>query len=615
MLFSELAEHFRRIEEETKRLELVRLVLELLKATPKDHVDKVLYLLQGRIRPEFEGVELGLAEKLTIRTVEKTFGVPATDVVAARNEEGDLGRAVEGLLQRRSQKSLFEEPLSVARVYDGFVRIAESKGAGSQESKLRQMSELLHAAKPLEARYLVRLVGGKLRLGVAEQTMVEALALWVAKREASSVQDLDDQERAERAEAKRLVERGLNVSSDVALVAKTLMQGGLDAVADLRIRVGVPIRPMLSERTETLAKALELVGGRARVEFKYDGLRMQVHVGDRVRVFSRRLEELTPQFPDVVEAAAKAFAGHQVIVEGEAVAVDPQTGAILPFQVLSTRRGRKSGISSSAGQSTLAAGVSDYTKKVPVKLFLFDALFVDGDEVVDSTLEDRRAALERVVTPAGAVELGESLVVDSVAALEEYFQRVTNLGAEGVMIKNPSSAYQAGNRGWAWIKFKHDYVEGLQDSLDLVAVGAYWGQGRRGGWYGALLMAAFNDESGTFESVCRLATGFDDQTLRGLQDRLAPFATSTKPANVEAGEEPDVWLQPGLVLEVVGAELTLSPRHKCAWGSLESGAGLSVRFPRFTGRWRSDRAPEQATTTQELVGMYQRRHSQSAAAE
>jgi len=610
MEFRVLAEHFERLEKASKRLELTAGVIALLKATPRSLVDKVLYMTQGRLYPDFVGVELGVAEKLAVRALSKTLGVAEEEVVALQKKLGDIGTAAEEVLKKRRQKTFGGESLTVEHVYETFEKIAKSTGTGSQEAKLRFLGELLHNASPLEGRYLVRLVSGKLRLGVADQTLLEALALYEANREATSVVDLEAKDRQEREEAKRAVEKAMEVTSDIALVAKTLIDGGLAAVKRLKVKLGVPIRPMLAERTETLEEAMERMGGVAQVEYKYDGLRIQAHVGDKVDLFSRRLERITGQFPDVVEALESARRGKKsFIVEGEAVAVDPKTGRIRPFQELATRRGRKYGLTGD-GQGKLTD--IDYTKKVPVRLFLFDALYHDGQEIMDEPLRHRRKRLEGLFKENDHVVMAEAQEFDAVKDVERYFDKVTSMGAEGIMLKNPASAYQAGNRGWAWIKFKADYQEGAVDSFDLAVVGAYWGQGRRSGWYGGLLLAAVNEKTGEYEAVTRLATGFDDATLMGLEERFRPFVSKSKPKRVVSEEEPDVWIEPKVVVEVVGAELTLSPRYTVARGVFRPDAGLSVRFPRFTGRWRDDKKPEQATTDKELVKFYKMRLEASA---
>lgn len=610
MEFQRLVDHFLRIEETSKRLETTARLIDLLKDTPPALADKVLYLLQGRIYPDFVGIELGVAEKLTLRALVKTLGASEADVIQLQRKLGDLGLAAEEVIRKRKQRSFDSDRLTVTRVYQAFEKIAKSAGAGSQEQKLGLLGELLHAASPVEGRYLVRLVSGKLRLGVADQTLLDALTLFATGRDATSVVGLKDDERREREAARAVVERGLDVTSDIARVAKTLREGGLPAVKKLKIEVGIPLRPMLAERTDTLEEALEKVGGSAQVEYKYDGLRVQAHVGKTIELFSRRLERLTDQFPDLVEGLKQARKGKEFIVEGEAVAVDPKTGRIRPFQDIATRRGRKYGLAGAADQGKLTS--LDFTKTVPVRLFLFDALYDEGEEIIGKSLSERRKFLQGLVRPDDSVALAEAHEFSTVEQLERYFEKVCTLGAEGIMIKDPRSPYKAGSRGYSWIKFKADYQEGLVDSFDLVAIGAYWGQGRRGGWYGALLLATVNEKTGRFESVCRLATGFDDATLAKLEERFKPYVAAARPKNVDSEEEPDVWLEPHVVLEVVGAELTLSPRHRCAWGVLKPDAGISVRFPRFTGRWRDDKKASQATTDLELVKAFQmKRKAQS----
>lgn len=600
--FEVLAEAFRKIEGTPKRLESTQLVLDLLRSLPSSLVDKAVLMLQGKLYPDFVGVELGVAEKLTVKAVARTYGAEEAEVEALRKKHGDLGLAAEAIAARRRQRTMSTAPLTIAGVYQAFEKIAKAQGAGSQDAKISGVSGLLAAASPLSARYLVRLATGKLRLGVADQTVVEALGALLAGGTAGSVTELDEADRARRDEAKAAAQRALDVTSDLGAVAQAALDGGLSALKRLRLKLGVPLRPMLSERAGTLEEALARMPGRAFVEYKYDGLRMQVHLSSKTELFSRRLERLTAQFPDVLATLPKAFPGHSVIVEGELVAVDAKTGGFRPFQDLSQRRGRKYGL---GGEQGLEGDARDVTKEIPVKLFLFDLLWADGDDYTERPLEERRAQLEKLLKPSKGVALGDEHEMRTVKQVEDYFQQVSLQGAEGIMIKNPESAYQAGSRGYSWIKFKADYDASMADTFDLVPVGAYWGQGRRGGWYGALLLACANEETGRFESLCRLATGFDDATLAGLEKRFAPHVVKAKPKDVESTLEPDVWLSPEVVLEVQGAELTLSPNHRCAWDVLKPDAGLSVRFPRFTGRWRDDKKPAQATTTREIVKMFQ----------
>jgi DNA ligase 1 len=625
--FAHLAQTFDRLASESSRLGMTRILADLLAELEPEDIAPVMYLMQGAVRPEWEAVELGLAEKSIVKAIAQAAGLDAVGkqgvarVTERYHELGDLGLAAEGLLAERAgskQTGLFAfgakppQALEVREAYQRLLQIAGTGGQDSQTHKQRQLEALLSAVTPEEARYLVRFVAGRLRLGVADMTVLDALAAWHLQRGVRSVQEMSPEERAEQEGARATLERAYDLRSDLSLVAETLARGGLQAVAELGIAVGTPLRPMLAERSDTLADILNRHGGATVVETKYDGLRMQVHVEQqehgpaRVRLFSRRLEDLTAAFPDVVATVQAASRGGATIVEGECVAWDPATGRLRPFQDVSRRRGRKTGLGGTvqtlSGEEGARAGL-DITREVPVVLFLFDALAVDGDSLLHEPYLARRTRIEERfdTTPDGALRLAAAERCATEAEMEQVFQRVVQEGGEGIMCKRPDGIYKAGGRGYDWIKFKADYQEGLADSMDLVVVGAFHGRGRRAGWYGALLMACRTPTG--FASVCKLGTGFDDATLAGLKGRLSDAMVPARPSEVEADLEPDVWFRPQAVAEVQAAELTLSPIHPAARGVLREGYGLAARFPRFAG-WREDKGPADATTADELVTLY-----------
>ena len=574
MLFSTVADAYARLEATAKRLEMTDLLAALLRETPADVIDKVVYLTQGRIVPDFEDTELGLAEKLVTKALAQTAGTPQAHVEAVWKARGDLGLVAEEIIATKAQRSLFGEALTVEKVHGNLLEIARAAGYGSQEDKMDKLQELLMDATPLEARYLVRTVVGKMRLGVADMTVIDALAQAYAAKE-----DRD------------AIERAYNVSSDLGQVARALAAGGLAAVKEIRLKLGVPLRAMLCERLESLEAILERLG-KCAFEYKYDGLRVQAHLGPtRVQLFSRQLEDITAQFPEVVDGLRAAVKAKACIIEGEAVPVDPNTGTFLPFQQVSRRRGRKHG---------LEAAVQEF----PVTLFAFDCLFLDGDDLTEQAWRRRRKALEKVVRPNDAIRLGEVLVADGAKAAQGFFDAALESGCEGLVAKALESKYEAGARGFQWIKYKRDYKSEMTDTVDLVVVGAFAGRGKRAGTYGALLCAAYDRRTDTFYTACKLGTGFDDATLFALPQRFEPHKVKAKPARVESAMKAEVWFEPAVVLEVLGAELTLSPVHTAAMGKVRKGAGLAVRFPRFTGKWREDRKAEDATSVGELLKMY-----------
>ncbi len=627
MEYAALVDHFERLEATTKRLELTAILAEALDGLDRDEVEPAVRLLQGKVAPDWEGVELGLAEKLVLQVLARAAGlnVKADGVAEATrvyHDAGDLGLAAQRLMERKggaAQVGLmaFGEPedapgLSVRAVFDRLHAIAAVEGSGSQDLKQKLLLKLLGDAGPREAKFIVRTVAGRLRLGVADMTFLDALTAWHRGGIVKSVTEMEPEERAEHEDVRARLERAYDLRSDLAFVARTLAEGGLEAVDAVQVQHGVPLRPMAAGRLKTLPEILEKHAGRSALEYKYDGLRVQAHVSADpdvpVKLFSRRMEDLTSQFPDVQEHLRKALRGRSAIVEGECMAMNKETGRMRPFQDVSRRRGRKTGLGEDARkESALAEGGQAATTmmdEIPVSVFLFDCMAADGESVMHEGYAARRDRVEALFDLNDDVRLSTMAVCDDEGAMEAFFQQAVADGAEGIMCKALDAPYKAGNRGFDWIKYKTDYTEDLVDTMDLVAVGAFYGRGRRAGWYGALLMAAYDPDTDTYPTVCKLGTGFDDATLMGLKDRFAEHVSAGKPADVDAEMVPDVWFHPAVVMEVQAAELSLSPTHRAGWGSVRAGAGLAARFPRFTV-WRDDKAPQQATTVEEIRGMYE----------
>jgi DNA ligase-1 len=578
--FPELAAAYVRIEATTKRLEMRTLLADLFRATGPGELGPLLYLSQGLLAPEYEGVELGMADSLARRAVATATGAPEDEIGRLLRSSGDLGTTAEELLTALARPPT-PKPLEVREVYDGLLQIARASGEGSQETKIGILVALLERCSPVEARYLVRFVLGRLRLGVREMTLLDALA----ERFAGGTKP-----------GRERIEAAFNVCSDLALVADALAEAGLDGLDSIHLTVGRPVRAMLGERSPDLADVLQRMEGRAALEYKYDGLRIQAHVPleGPARLFSRRLEDISAQFPELVTALPKALHGLPAIVEGECVPIDANTDEIRPFQEVSRRRGRK-------------YDLERMQEEVPVVLFLFDVLLSPDGPEIDRPLPERRARLEKLVRSDQRIRLATQRVVDSVEAAQAFFDESIAAGCEGVMAKSLSaeSTYRAGARGFWWIKYKREYTHGLADSIDGVVIGGFHGRGRRAGRYGALLLATYDAEHDRFESFCKVGSGFDDAGLAELPEKLQPFEVAERPEGLLTELVPDQWMRPGLVLEVRGAELTLSPNHRSAFGRVRPGTGFALRFPRFTGRYRDDKGPTDATTSEELLRLYQ----------
>jgi DNA ligase-1 len=575
-----LIDFYEKIEATTKRLEITDLLTELLKQAPKESIDKIVYLTQGKLYPDFVGVELGLAEKLAIKAISEVSGKSEEEVEKKFDELGDLGKVAEAILERKTQQTLFQKPLTINVVYDAFEKMAKASGEGAVDLKIKHLCRLLNDAAPKEARYIVRTALGRLRLGVADMTILDALAIAYGGGKAS----------------REILERAYNLSSDLGFVAKTAAIEGLEGIKKFRISIGRPIRPMLAERLSDPKEILEKLGGKGAAEYKYDGIRLQAHLlSDKIYLFSRRLENITTQFPDACKYVRDCVKVKEAIVEGECVGIDPNTGDMLPFQAISQRRGRK-------------YDIEKMEEEVPVEVFLFDILYVNGEDYTVKPFLERRRKLEEIVEETERGKTSELIITSDPEELDRYMDKAVSEGCEGVIVKSIGldSIYKAGARGWIWIKYKRSYKAELADTFDLVPVGAFYGKGKRAGSYGALLMAAYNEEKDIFETICKLGSGFTDEDLKKLSEEMKKWIIPHKHARVESLMEANVWFSPGIVLEVASDEITLSPLHSCGKDLIKKGSGLALRFPRFTGRWRFDKSPEDATTTSEILETYKK---------
>jgi len=574
-----MSEAYEKIEATTKRLEMTDLLVDLLRNTTKDMVDKVAYLTQGKIYPDFMGVEIGVAERLAVKALARASGAKESAIEDDLKKSGDVGESGRKFLGKKKQVTFFQQSLTVQRVYDTLDKMAKASGSGAVDQKLGLLAGLLSDASPQEAKYILRTVTGNLRLGIADMTVLDALAIAFGGGK----------------EAREDVERAYNICSDLGRVAKAIVEKGLDGVKKFEVSVGEPIRPMLAERLSSPEAILEKFGGKCVAEYKYDGERLQVHKqGNKVTLFSRRLENISSQYPDAVELFRKYVKAERAILECECVAVDVDTGEMRPFQELMHRR-RKYGIEKA---------IEEY----PVSLFMFEALYVDGKDLTFDPYPTRRKALEKAISQSDRVKLANSVIAADVKELERFFLEAIEDGCEGLVCKSiaKDSVYQAGARGWLWVKYKRDYKSEMTDTVDLVVVGAFHGRGKRAGVYGALLLAAYNHDSDTFETVTKCGTGFTDEDLAKLPKMMETHVVKQKHSRVNSVLEADVWFEPAVVIEVLGAEITLSPIHTCAMDSVRKDSGLAIRFPRFTGNYRVDKAAEDATTAGEIVEMYEK---------
>ena len=576
MRYEIVAEAYRDLERSSGRIVLIERLAELFRQTPDELVPTVALLCQGQIAPDFAGVELGMAERLAARAVAQAVGTTGEQVLAGAREVGDLGLTAEQLLQELDPERA--ATLEVGVVFEGLHEIARAEGEGSlgaQAGRDGRAAGAGHAA------------GGPLPGPDRD------------RQPAAGDRDRDHPGRAGGGACRR-PEGPAGAGAGLQHLFRPQHGRGhpgprrRSAVEAIQVRAGNPVRPMLAQRMSESAEILAKLGGTCAAEYKYDGIRVQAHrTADGVlELYTRRLDRVSTQFPEVVELLDRSLGPREVILEGEVVAADPASGELRPFQDVMFRRRKY--------------GIAEATKDFPVSMFCFELLYADGTDLTRLPYLERRARLAEAITPSPRLLLTTAEQVSDEATLEATFEQAVAEGCEGLICKSvdPAAQYQAGARGWQWIKLKRDYRSELTDTLDLVVVGGLAGRGRRAGMYGALLLGVYDPAGERFQTICKCGTGFSDAELAGLPARLAPLARAQRPARVDSRWAADVWFEPTLVVEVLAAELTLSPHHTAGWGLLKEDAGLALRFPRFTGRWRDDKAPTDATTVEEAIAMY-----------
>ena len=575
MKFSVLSDSLEKMELTTKRLELTDILVELIKKTPTNRISKVIYLIQGKIRPNFEGVELGIAEKLVIRAISKSSGTTIKKIEADYNDDGELGKTGANILKQKTQTTFSAETITLDRVYNTLLKISNLEGKGSQDMKMKYISSLLNDATPIESKFVLKILLGTLRLGIAENTVMDALAIAFTGKK----------------ENREIVENAYNVSSDLGKVSEVLATEGLDGILKFNTSLFSPIRPMLADRVKSEQDAIKKIENEFAAEYKLDGERAQIHKkNNEIILFSRSLENITKYYPDIVEKISNSINANEGIFEAEIVAINESTGNFLPFQELMHRRRKHK----------LEQAILDY----PITVNFFDLLYYNGNDFLEKPYSERRKNLESIIKENNFARLIPMSIVKKEEDISEILENSINSGCEGLMLKVLNSPYRAGTRGNNWLKLKREYQNELGDSLDLVVVGAFFGRGRRTGKYGTLLLSTYNSESDTFPTICKVGTGFTDENLDQLFQILSNKVILKKNPRVESSIEADIWFEPELVLEIVASEITLSPIHKTGLDMIRKDTGFALRFPKFTGKIRTEKSVEDASVDEEVIALY-----------
>ena len=582
MKFNILSQLFSELESTTKRLEMIDLLSkffsEIKEKKDFEDLDKIVYLLQGQLAPNIKQFpKMGLAEKMIIEALSVHSGIDGKKIKEVLIKQGDIGAAAELILsKKKKQKSLFDynkineksgTSIEISELYSELKRIALTEGAGSHDIKLGILRGLMRKCSPLETKYLLRIITSTLRVGVQSPTIIEGLALaFTGLRE-----------------NKDFIERAYTLHPDLGEISKLLAEKGLEKIKEIDIDYGTPILSMLASR-EIYTEFLSRLGAPFVAEHKLDGERLQIHkTGNNIVLFSRRLLDISEQYPDVCQVIRANIKAENVIIEGEVVAMDPFYEKMLPFQVLSQRRRKYD--------------VEDISKEVPVCLFLFDLLKFENESFVDKSLPIRREKLEEIVDERDELRLVKSALINSTEELLDFFNKAREEGTEGIMAKSmkENSIYQAGNRGFLWLKLKGLVGGKLKDSVDVVLVGAFYGRGRRKGWYGTYIGAVLNPENDVFVAFTRVSSGWTDEIMETLTQDMKQYEIERKAPNVICEDTPDTWLQPEVVIEIIGDEITISDKF--------ASLGYSMRFPVFQ-RMRPEKGPKDITTVEEIRELY-----------
>ncbi len=574
MTFAQFTQFLEQLENTSSRLSLIDILSRLFREVSVLEITQVVYLIQGRVAPFYEPIELGMSEKLVAAAIARAYGVDKEEVLKEYGRVGDLGKVAEKIAQDLRIKN---KDLRVDEVFNILLQIAKTSGEGTVDRKVTLLSDLLKGMDPISAKHLVRIPLGTSRLGVGDPTVLDAFA---------------QSKLGDRKQRKEL-EEAYNRTSDLGLIGETLWNQGLEGVKKLDVTVGRPIRPQLAERLPTPEAIMEKFGGRAHVQFKFDGFRTQIHKnGDEVRIFSRNLEETTAMLPEIVEGAKKQIKAKTAILDAEALAFNPTSDEFLPFQETAKRRRKYQ--------------VEEMAQKLPLKAFVFDVMYVDGKSYVGMPLSERIKELQKVISGDEVLVVQPGEFTDKTERIQELFDDAITKGLEGLVVKKPDTGYEAGARNFNWVKLKRHSSGELKDTIDVVLLGYIFGRGKRAEFgAGSLLVGVYDKEKDEFVTVTKIGTGLSDEEWRQIHARADKIRVEKKPARVNAIVEPSVWIKPEIVLEVLADEITKSPVHTA--GKVDGQPGYALRFPRLVN-FRDDKKPEDATTVKELVEMYSQQY-------
>jgi len=584
MLYRVIVDLYEKLDSTSKRLEKIFYISELIKNTPYDELDKIMLMAQGKLFPEWEDKKIGVASKIVIKAISKATGISLAEIENEWKKQGDLGNVAESLVKKKKQHSLFPKDLELDFVFKTLRELAEEEGKGSTEKKINSISDMIINSTPKEAKYIVRIVVDNLRIGIGAGSVRDAI-VWAFFGEKLEIRydtakndiELSVDKRAEYNQVSEKVQHIIDITNDLGEVAKALKEKGIKAFDDISIKPGKPINVMLFQKAKNIEDAFLIVGKPAVFEFKYDGFRIQIHKNkEKISIFTRRLEDVTAQFPEVISYIKENIKADSFIIDSEAVGYDPKTGKYVSFQSISQRIKRK-------------YDIEEVAKKFPVELNIFDILYCNEKSLLDEPFKKRRELLEKIVSEKrGKVALVRQITTSDEKEADKFYKESLFAGQEGIMAKNLDGVYKPGARVGYGVKIKP-----VMEPLDLVIVAAEYGEGKRSGWLTSYSMACSDD--GEFKEIGKVSTGLKEldkeeeteTTFKEMTKLLVPLIKKSTGRFVE--------VKPEIVIEVAYEEIQKSPSYS---------SGYALRFPRFLRLRTKDKTNDDINTIVDIEKLY-----------
>jgi len=593
MDYSLLTDLYESLESTSKRLEKTKILSDFLKDCPKKDVDRIMLLVQGLVFPKSDERKIGVASKLIVKALNIATGIDTNSIEKSWKKTGDLGLTTEELIKKKKQHTLFSEDLTVEKVFKNIEKLASIEGIGSTDTKLKIIAELLTSAKPKEAKYITRTVLEDLRVGLGEGTLRDAIAIAYYERKGNKL-DLDSKDPSfgggsDLTKIRDAVQQGYDITNDYAIIAKMIIDDDIEVLNTLKLNTQKPVKVMLAQKAKDVKEAFEMVGRPAAIEYKYDGFRMLIGKdGDKVTIHTRRLENVTAQFPEVVKLVKENVKTESCIIDGEAVGYDPKTKKYVPFQNISQRIKRK-------------YDIEQLAKDVPVELNIFDILYYNGESTIKNTFQQRRKIIEKIIIEKPLhIRLAVQTITDNDEEADKFYHQSLNAGNEGVMFKSLDSPYKPGSRVGSMVKLKP-----VMETLDVTIVKAEWGEGKRAGWLTSYTVAIYDEDTNEYLEIGKFGTGIKEKKEELAEgeannENIVSFEELTeaiKP-NILSEDGREVTIRPNIVVELKFEEIQKSPSYS---------SGYALRFPRLV-RIRSDRSPDEASTLRQVEGFYKEQY-------